>query len=97
MFNLSDEDFQLLLDILTAHLSECQVYAFGSRVQGTNHQWSDLDLNIEGKDPVSSELKEALSESDLPISVDIVDSCSITPAFKKTLKDSKMVRIAKIP
>ncbi|HWQ65118.1 MAG TPA: nucleotidyltransferase domain-containing protein [Methanospirillum sp.] len=48
MFDLSDGDYGLLLDILHEYLPGCRVYAFGSRVKGNNHRWSDLDLFIEG-------------------------------------------------
>lgn len=96
MLNLTDEDYQTLQDILHSYLSRSKVYAFGSRVSGRNHQWSDLDLYIEGENPVSSELKEALSESDLSIFVDIVDSHMISPTFRDTLMKSEIVLIATI-
>jgi uncharacterized protein len=93
MFDMSDEDYQLLLDILREYLSGCKVYAFGSRVNGNNHQWSDLDLYIEGDNPISPDLKEKLSESDLPIFVDVIDTHEITPEFRDIIIKSKQVLV----
>jgi len=96
MFDLSDEDYQLLLGILNEHLSGCRVYAFGSRVKGDHHPWSDLDLYIEGDKAISSELKEALSESDIPIFVDLIDSKEVSQEFRETLTKSGMVLVVTI-
>ena len=93
MFDMSDEDYRLLLDILHKYLAGCKVYAFGSRVTGNNHRWSDLDLYIEGDTPVSPELKEKLSESDLPIFIDVIDLREITQEFKETIMKSKRVLV----
>lgn len=65
----------------------CKVYAFGSRVTGNNHRWSDLDLYIEDDNPVSPELKEKLSESNIPIFIDVIDSREITPEFKAIINE----------
>ncbi|WP_319580075.1 nucleotidyltransferase domain-containing protein [uncultured Methanospirillum sp.] len=96
MFDLSDEEYQLLLGILNEHLSGCRVYAFGSRVKGDHHPWSDLDLYIESDKAISSELKEALSESDIPIFVDLIDSQEVSPEFRETLTKVGMVLVATI-
>jgi len=95
MFDLS-EDYQLLLGILNEHLSGCRVYAFGSRVKGDHYPWSDLDLNIESDKVISSELKEALSDSDLPIFVDLIDSKEVSQEFRKTLTKVGMVLVVTI-
>ncbi len=63
--------------ILNRYVPGCEVRAFGSRVTGPAHRYSDLDLAILCKDPLApgvvEALKDAFSESDLPILVDVTD------------------------
>nr|WP_319538390.1 nucleotidyltransferase domain-containing protein [uncultured Methanospirillum sp.] len=72
------------------------MYAFGSRVKGEHHPWSDLDLYIEDDKAISSELKGVLSESDIPIFVDLIDSQEVSPEFRETLTKSGMVLVTTI-
>lgn len=64
--------------------------AFGSRVTETFKPHSDLDLCIVGSEPVSlmqwATLRELLSESDLPIRVDLVEWSSLTPQFQHIIQ-----------
>jgi uncharacterized protein len=59
---------------------------FGSRARGGARQYSDLDLALEWDRPLGLDLighiAEALSESDLPYKVDIVDLATVDPAFR---------------
>ncbi len=59
---------------------------FGSRVKGTSHKCSDLDIVIfsDSKLPFGyiSDLKDAFAESDLPYFVDIVEYSSCDDVFK---------------
>jgi len=63
--------------ILRAHLPGIEVRAFGSRVTGTARKTSDLDLALMTEAPLDLDrlgaLRDALSESDLPFKVDLVD------------------------
>jgi predicted nucleotidyltransferase len=63
--------------ILDRHVAGCEVRVFGSRVTGVAHRYSDLDLAILCPEPLAPEimeaLKDAFSESDLPILVDVAD------------------------
>ena len=63
-----------------------KVFIFGSRAIGDNRKFSDVDLGIESKRKIPSnlvaDLKEALEESDIPYTVDIVDFSSVTKRFK---------------
>ena len=56
-------------------------YAFGSRVQGTAQKLSDLDLCYKEEIPLHEvqEIREALEESELPFTVDLVSwqECSV--------------------
>lgn len=63
---------------------------FGSRATATARRYSDLDLALEWEKPLSLDLlgniAEALSESDLPYKVDLVDLRSIDPAFRAIIE-----------
>lgn len=65
-----------------------RVFIFGSRATGKAKKFSDYDMGILGKKPLSSDIKisieEALEESDIPYTVDIVDFSLVSPTFKKT-------------
>ena len=84
---MSPHEWLIILDILRTHLGSRPVYAFGSRVRGKVKQYSDLDLLIEDKPPVTNDslalLNEKFSESDLPYKVDIVLESEISGEFKK--------------
>jgi uncharacterized protein len=89
MIYLDDTNIKIVKAILKEHLANKKVVVFGSRVKGTIKPYSDLDLCIMDETPLSLEqlgyLKEAFSESDLPIRVDIVEWAKITPEFKDVI------------
>ena len=63
--------------LLAAQVPEAEVWAYGSRVNGTAHEGSDLDVVLRHPQDLKKdvdhwfELKEALQESRLPILVEI--------------------------
>jgi predicted nucleotidyltransferase len=74
-----------------------EVWAYGSRVTGQHQPASDLDLVlIHPKDPERQHcdqwaaLRSALMESNVPISVDVMDWASLPPAFKATIERQKV-------
>lgn len=71
-----------------------KVWAFGSRATGTAKRFSDLDLALEGEEPVAygtiARLKHAFSESDLPIKVDVVDWNALDPEFKAAIAGQRV-------
>lgn len=89
MIYLNDADLKIVKKILKTHLPHRKVLVFGSRAKGNIKPHSDLDLCIMGNESLSFEelalLKEAFSESDLPIRVDVVEWCAITPEFQNVI------------
>ncbi len=69
---------------------QCEVRAFGSRVDWTAKDYSDLDLAVRGsgtlKTGVLGRLKEAFEESDLPFRVDVLDWHATSPEFQKVIE-----------
>jgi predicted nucleotidyltransferase len=78
--------WQLLMTIIDAHIPNAEVWAFGSRVKATNHRGSDLDVVFISPPILSlaqiAHLREALSESDLPWAVDIVEWGRCSESFR---------------
>ncbi len=90
MINLKPEWLETVKLILAEHVPEFDVLAFGSRVTATVKEFSDLDLVIMTTEPLSirrlARLKEAFSESDLPIKVDVVDWATTDESFRAIIQ-----------
>ncbi len=85
--DLREDHAAIVRNVLCAHLPRgARAYVFGSRAHGGARQYSDLDLALEWDRPLGldiiGQIAEALSESDLPFKVDIVDLSLVDPAFK---------------
>ncbi len=85
----------IVRDILDKHVPQCEVWAFGSRAKWKAKQYSDLDLAVITKEPMSFNLSGALTddfaESDLPFKVDMVDWASTSVSFRKIIEQDKVV------
>lgn len=94
--DLSAEHLTLVKEILRSHVPECRVFVFGSRVMGKAKKTSDIDLALSTDhaiDPMEkAELLDAFDASMLPMKVDIVDLCAVSPEFRKII-ESQVVRI----
>ncbi len=87
MLDLPARDLVRLHHILAAQVPGVQVLAFGSRVKGKARKFSDLDLALDAGERLPwsriGDLKEALSESDLPIVVDVIDLNDVSERFRE--------------
>jgi len=96
MIDLSAEQLAQVREIVTRHVTGGEVFAFGSRVSGKAKKFSDLDLMI--KTPAAlpwktlAELRESFEDSNLPISVDVVDWSNCTERFRSIVAP-QLVRI----
>ena len=75
---LSPRHRRLLEVLLQKHVPNVEVWAYGSRVNGSAHEASDLDLvlrspTLEPLGPEYSDLVAALEESNIPILVQVHD------------------------
>lgn len=88
--DLDPRDLAAVRAILRRHVPEFAVRAFGSRVRGTARRTSDLDLAIMTDRPLAAErmadLREDLSEFDLPFAVDLVDWAVTGAAFRRIIE-----------
>lgn len=76
--DLTKEETDIVIAAIRQHLpKDVEVYFFGSRVDGTSHKGSDLDVLIKWSSRVDlgqlSLAKEAIEESNILFKVDIVD------------------------
>lgn len=90
MLHLPDPWLQRVRAILQAYLPDAEVWAYGSRVNGDYYEASDLDLVARFPEAVEKskrfsaldEAKDAFTESNLPIIVQIVDWNAIPQSFR---------------
>ena len=89
-----------MIDLLPRHLVEvqailkqflptdCEAWAFGSRVRGTATEGSDLDLVVRSADGAEVSLaaiKAAFQESNLPFKVELLDWATIPDHFRQEI------------
>lgn len=79
----------LLHQIVRKHLPDpaYRVFIFGSRAEGTNRKFSDVDIGILGPRPVPNQtlfkIEDELEESDIPYLVQVIDFATVEEKFKK--------------
>ena len=91
MIDIQPEQLALLKNMLNLHLkSNTNVYAFGSRTDGTARKFSDLDILIKGQQPLNVkmkiELQVAFAESGINFRIDISDWLALSESFKSAIK-----------
>ena len=97
--HLPSAQLEALRHILASHLPlGVKIQVFGSRATGIRLKpHSDLDLLIVGPKKLPllllGDLREALSESDLPFYVDIVEAQYAEPEFLASLEQLRTVEL----
>ena len=89
------DHLKIVEEILEKHLPDREVWAFGSRVNGTAKETSDLDLVVIAETPLDFQrlgsLRDDFSESNLPYKVDVVDWAKIGETFREIIRKEKVV------
>ena len=84
---ISDQELAIVKTILQQYVTDIPVWAYGSRVKGTAKRYSDLDLALVTKEPLTflqlAKLENAFSDSELEWKVDILDWASASDEFKQ--------------
>lgn len=92
---VSAQEWTAISQILEKHAPTLKIWAFGSQVTGTTKPYSDLDLALITRYPLSlhdyASLKEAFDEPDLPYRVDIVDWAATSDGFRQIIQRQKIV------
>ena len=89
---LREKDKQTLIHLFKRIESPVEVLAYGSRVNNTAHDGSDLDLVIRTKDrtplesTVYADLQEQITESNIPILVELRDWSTLPESFHRQIE-----------
>ena len=89
---LRTQDQQCLIALFNDCAVPMEVWAYGSRVNGTAHEGSDLDLVIRTSDlermqpDIFFDLKDKIRESNIPIVIEIFDWAMLPPSFHKNIE-----------
>lgn len=89
---IREKDRQAIIEILNKVQEPFEVWAYGSRVLGTAHEGSDLDLVVRtpNLEPLASKtlnaLREAIRESNIPIWVELHDWARLPDSFQKNIE-----------
>ena len=95
--HLPQEYREQVVSVLSRHIPGIEVWAYGSRVDGTNHDASDLDLVVRTPDltPIGvsamSRVLDAFDESNLPIIVDIHDWAQLPETYHEEIRRSHYI------
>ncbi|HLD74020.1 MAG TPA: nucleotidyltransferase domain-containing protein [Bdellovibrionota bacterium] len=91
---LSSDQLKKIVNIIHTHLPNVHIFAFGSRITGTPRKYSDFDIALDNGHPIDlsklTKIKNTLSETDLPITVDLVDYSSVSSEFKTIIDKQKL-------
>ena len=88
---------RMLAAILEQHVPLAEVWAYGSRVNGGAHEGSDLDLVVRNPRGLNqpqknlARLREALTNSNLPILVEVQDWARIPESFRREIERQHVV------
>lgn len=94
---LRDKDKQMLSEIFSATPTFLEVWAYGSRVDGTAHEGSDLDLVVRSQNlkPLPAalyrDLKEKIKKSNIPILVELRDWANLPESFHRNIEQQHEV------
>lgn len=94
---LPEKHFKKLLFLIRAIAPKATVWAFGSRVNGSPQELSDIDLvainptNPSESIEAFSRLQAAFQESNLPYLVDLHDWANLPDSFKQNIEKSHVV------
>lgn len=97
VLHLPESYLRIVQGVLHSLLPEAEVWAYGSRVNGDYYDTSDLDLVVRQPDDLRrrqvglGDVKEAFSESNLPILVQLVDWAGIPAAFRDEIAANYVV------
>ena len=99
---LREKDKQALIDIFNQTKLNIEVWAYGSRVNGTAHNGSDLDLVIRTKDLTQLDIdaylkiKDTIQKSNIPILIDIFDWARLPQSFHNNILQNYEVLFSNI-
>jgi uncharacterized protein len=90
MIDLEEKYLVEIRRILGEKAPDCEIWAYGSRIEGNADKYSDFDIVLIGSEKLDwrkvESLKDAFAASDLPMIVDVIDWNNISDEFKAVIK-----------
>ena len=88
---MNQQDLDIIKKIINNYIdiNKNKAFIFGSQATGRISKSSDIDIAIEGPkldSEIYFEIKNALDESDLPYTTDLVEFCNVSNSFQKIAK-----------
>ena len=76
--DLTKEELDIVVSAVQKHLpQDIEIFLFGSRINGTSHKASDLDVLLKNEGPIDlakmALIKESIENSNISFNVDILD------------------------
>ena len=96
-FGLTSQELQILSDLVVTPLqnAKCKVWMFGSRVRGTHHKFSDIDLLFEKAQNLPaglvSKIKTDIENSRLSYKVDLVDIEDLAKSYLDNVFNERII------
>lgn len=94
---LREKDKQVLIQLFSSIDKPFELIAYGSRVNNTAHEGSDLDLVIrtQNLEPLNinvySDLVEKIKQSNVPFLVELRDWTTLPSSFHKQIEENSQV------
>ncbi len=91
---LKDEYIKILTDIFDKYCPNAEILIYGSRIKNEAHDLSDVDLSVKNFNDSNcniAELKNIISESNIPFIVDINDFQTLPDYFKNEILKNYVV------
>lgn len=87
---MNDRDQKTIIGIVAKHLPKARIILFGSRARNDNTPQSDIDIALDAGKKIDlfimSEIREALEESAIPFTVDVIDIHSVSEELKTNIQ-----------
>ncbi len=91
---IKEKYLKILLSIFEEYCPKAEIWAYGSRVDNSAHEGSDLDLAIKSfNDDTKNvdDLNKLLKESSIPFLVDIFEFDKMPASFQKEIEKNYVV------
>lgn len=89
---LTENEEEFIIQTIQSFFPDAEILLFGSRRNHTYKDFSDVDICIKDKSPISlskwSELEEIFAESELKVLVDLSDYHLLAGDFQKHILDT---------
>ena len=92
--DITPEQRETLVALLSRHLPNTEAWVYGSRITGSSHPGSDLDMVVfaaPGQARAVSELRESCEESQLPFRVDLFMWDEVPESFRTQIERGHVV------